>query len=340
MLSRSLRIMQGLASLLLCVCTLWTGAGLLAAGNVGSLAFPFDGAIRDPSIDDYFVQFLRENPCLINGGSQIFPVETGWLAVGVALAPIKDSNDAGARRLAIQAAEANANKCVAEAINGTKMSVQEAVSKRYIVEGDRATVTERFSLLSKEEIEGTLRRSEQVGTWLTSDGCCQGVMVVVLSPKAGSRAFDAGNSSNESSIDWEKAIEQRPRLQFGGVALRMSSGKARVFAVGLGRLIGDPLKDSINAPLAAEVDARKRVVQYLLGFKTRSTSEIVKEVTLFQSGDDEQMNSLVDSVQKSTEEKAKGAVRMMQRVAQWKSLDGKLLFCAFVLELSDAFKPE
>jgi hypothetical protein len=165
-------------------------------------------------------------------------------------------------------------------------------------------------------------------------------MVVTLSdPRLTWDGIDETQSApSVSEIDmpaeWEEAFHRHPQWWLGGAGIAVVEGEAVAVAVGAAKLKGDPLYDRMQAPMAAEVDARRNFLRYFAGFATKTVTDDVEAIrsAFSDAGESEEV---LDALRKISTEQSGGAVRTMEKVGGWKSEDGKILYGAFTVKLDN-----
>lgn len=276
-------------------------------------------------------------PTLLDGGGHIFESPDGWLAVGVGFAEVKTPGDSASERDARKIARVNAAKELSEVIFGAWMQVMEADGSEYAETGAGGHFLDWSIKHTRETVSGEFVNMEEAGSWLTDDG--ELAMVATLSdPRL---AWDVSDGTLaapavadiEMGAEWQEVFYRRPQWWQGGSGVAAVQGRTVAVAVGAAKLKGDPAYDRIQAPMAAEMDARRNFLKYFNGFSTTTVTDDVEAVREAFS-DAGESTEVLDILRKTSAERAKGAVRTMEKVGVWKSEDGKILYAAFMLDLN------
>lgn len=289
------------------------------------------------------LQYL-EDPLLQLGGGKIYSRNDGWIVVGVGVASLF-GNDSVAERDAMKRARLEAGKAIAETIFGGNFDVMEQESESALEKNGVAAIREWASKRTRENIEGELKRVEEVGHWRTTDGHMAVVVAVSNMPINIAAHYTASQFDEDVSVPdypdwevepvWEYVLLSQPRLLKGGAILFPDSGVIWIVGVGAAKLTGNMANDQINAPRAAMMDAQRNITRYLQGFATKSNTEAIEEVTVIFFEDGLDASSIVESLQKLTQEKTSGMVRGMQKTGSWKSSDRKLLYHIYVVQFRE-----
>ena len=292
---------------------------------------------RDLRLHPQVMEEMAALPTLLDGGGHIFESLDGWLAVGVGYAEIKAPGDSIARRDARKIARVNAAKELSEVVFGAWMQVMEADGAEYAETGAGGHFLDWSIKHTRETGAGEFSGMEEAGSWTTDDG--ELAMVVTLSdPRLVWDEADAGMAEPEvieveMEAEWREAFHRRPQWWSGGAGIAVMEGKAMAVAVGAAKLKGDAAYDRIQAPMAAEMDARRNFLKYFAGFSTKTVTDDVEAIREAFS-DSGEATEVLDSLRKTSAERAAGAVRTMQKAGEWKSGDGKILYTAFMVDLS------
>lgn len=285
-----------------------------------------------------------EDPLLQMGGGRIFSRDAGWIVVGVGVAPLF-GDDSVAERDAMKRARLEAGKAIAEAVFGSSFEVLEQEAESQIERDGIINMRQWASRRTRESIEGELQHAEEVGHWLTDDNHVAVVIAVSNQPLNASMQFGVSQTGDipempeypdwEVTPQWEYVLFSRPRLLKGGAIIYPDPDGIWAVGVGAAKLTGNPAHDQMNAPRAAEMDARRNIIKYLSGFSTQSNTEEIEEVAVIFAENGLKSSSVVESLQKTTREKASGLVRGLRKVGSWKSMDRKLLYQVLIVELKE-----
>lgn len=284
------------------------------------------------------------DPLLQLGGARIYEYRDGWLAVAVGQAPLS-GGDSIAERNALKAARVEAGKNLADVIFGSTLNVLEDEAESVQERNGIASMRQWTRSVTRETIEGKMNHAVEAGHWFTNDDYAA-VVLVVSQPQL-EPEFLAGyhdnSSDNEQTIpeypdwdvepEWEFVLLDCPRLLRGGAVLYPQPDGLWAVGVGAGKLSGNVATDRINAPRAAEMDARGNIIKYLTGFSTASKTEDVRELEIILDQNGLESSSVIESLQKVTREQTTGRIHDLRRVGSWKSLDGKLLYQIHIVNL-------
>ena len=294
------------------------------------------------NLDQAFLSYL-EDPMLQIGGGKIYAYKDGWIAIGVGLVPLI-GKDSVAERDALRLAKIEAGKALAESIFGSYFESFEDASVEQIEQDGIVRIREWSSKRTRESIEGELRKAVEIGYWFTDDSHVAVAMAVSSLPLSVNIASPAINSNAipnypdwEVASPWEFVILDNPRLLKGGVILYPEGTDVYVVAVGTAKLSGNSENDRINAPRVAEMDARRQIVKYLIGFSVKGKIDARDEIEIVMSENGFESSRVIESLNKIGQEKASGLVRGMQKSGSWKSEDGKLLFQVHTVKIMDVF---
>lgn len=287
-----------------------------------------------------------EDPLLQLGGGKIFSYKNGWLAVGIGLAPLFGKGSV-AERDAMKRARLEAGKALTDTIFGSDFSVMEQEAESQIERDGIVQVWQWSNRRTRESIEGTLKQAAEVGYWFTDDDHIAIVVAVSNLPLDPSLVSNTLQSDGDLDIpdypdwdvepDWEYALFSHPRLLKGGAILYHDSGEWWAVGVGAAKLTGNPANDQMNAPRAAQLDAQRNIIKYLVGFSSKSNSESVEEIMIIMAGNGAESSSILESLQKITNERANGFIRNMRKGGSWKSLDKKLLYQVHAVNVDGIF---
>lgn len=300
-------------------------------------AMVFSGC-RNLQLHPLVMDEMAALPTLLDGGGHIFESADGWLAVGVGFADITTPGDSAPERDARKIARVNATKELSEVIFGAWMEVMEADGTAYAETGAGGNFLDWSVKNTRESVTGAFTNMEVAGSWSTDDN--EMAVVAVMSDPRLSWDGVARNLTAEppdvSEVDmppeWEEVFAFRPHWWRGGSGVAAPDGKAMAVAVGAARLRNDPAYDRIQAPQAAELDARRNFLKYFAGFTSTTVTSDIESIqqTFSDAGE---ATRVEDILKKTAQENSKGAVRVMKKVAGWKSGDGKLLYAAYVIDL-------
>ena len=297
---------------------------------------------RNISLDQAYLSFL-EDPLLQIGGGRVYAYKDGWLAIGVGLAPLIGSGSV-AERDALRLAKLEAGKVLAESIFGSYVESLENTAQEQIERDGLIRMREWTSRRTRESIEGELRKASEIGYWLTNDDHVAVAMAISSVPLSVT-AISNGSTSNvipeypdwEVEPPWEYVLLDNPRLLKGGVILYPEGTDMYAVAVGTAKLSGNVNNDRINAPRVAEMDARRQIIKYLVGFSVKGKTEAREEIELVMSENGFESSKVIESLSKMGQEKASGMVRGMQKTGSWKSEDRSLLFQVHIVKVMDVF---
>lgn len=276
-----------------------------------------------------------EDPLLQLGGGRIFSYKNGWLVVGVGVAPLFGT-DSVAERDAIKRARIDAEKNVTETVFGSDFEVLEREAETASERDGIVNIRQWIQKGTRESVEGELKQVKEVGHWFTIDDHVALVVAIsnpsldqsfiVVQPEIADDAEIPEYPEWDVEPYWEQVLLTHRHLLQGGAILHSGSSGIWIVGVGGARLNGNPANDQINAPRAAEIDARRNITKYLTGFALKSRVEAIEEITIAISGNDAKSTVIADTIQKLTREKVAGMVVSMRKGGSWKSIDGKLLF--------------
>ena len=289
-----------------------------------------------------------EDPLLQLGGGRIYSYKDGWLVLGVGVAPLF-GNDSLAERDAVKRARLEAGKALTETIFGSNFDVMEQEAELQIEHDGIASFRQWSSRRTRETIEGELKRALEIGSWYTDDDYVAIVMAVSDMPLESDLAnIPSPQNGNDTSIPdypdweveprWEFALISYPRLLHGGAILYPDSDGLWGIGVGAAKLTGNLANDQINAPRAAEMDARRNLVGYLSGFSTKSDTVAMEEIESILSENGMESTEIIESLRKLTKEKTTGMIRDLQKSGTWKSLDRKLLYQMHVVAVDEKLR--
>ena len=279
---------------------------------------------------------LAAQPPLLAGGGQVFELDSGWLALGVGLADIKQPGDSASEREARKIARVNAVKNLSEAVFGAFVETEERDGSVFLILDDRESFKEWSRKQTKETVAGELSRVDDAGSWLEGDSQIA-VVVALGEPRlewVGEDMAEAPDATDlELEPDWLEAMFSRPQLWRGGAALVRVGDRPVALSIGGAKLKGDKVYDQTKAPFAAEIDAQRNLLKYFAGFSAKTVTVDGEELSSAFDGGAE-AEKFVETMQKSSQEKTAGAVRKMEKVGSWKSVDGKMLYLAYALDIS------
>jgi hypothetical protein len=289
-------------------------------------------------IDPVYLEYLRD-PLLQMGGGRIFSHKNKWLALGVGIATLTGT-DSLAERDALKRARLDAGKRLSETVFGSIFEINEDAGESQVERDGMVRLHEWSKTRTRENIEGELKQATEIGFWYTNDNHVAVVMAASSDPlhiniTQGNEVDPEIPDFPDWNIDpeWEFVLLSYPRLLRGGAILYPSNGQLWCLGVGAAKLTGNKANDSINAPRAAEVDARRNIIRYLVGFSSKSQIEEIAEfeTVFFENG--QEYSSIVESLQRLTIEQASGFIRSLQKGGSWKSTDNKLLFQVHVTNI-------
>lgn len=241
----------------------------------------------------------------------------------------------------------NGRKTMTETIFGSNFDVMEKEAESQIERDGIVQMRQWSSKRTRESIAGTLQQVAEVGHWVTDDDHVAVVMAVSNLPLESSLVVTIPPADADLKIpdypdwnvepDWEYVLLTHPRLLKGGAILYPDSGEWWVIGVGAAKLTGNQANDQINAPRAAEMDARRNIIKYLVGFSSKSNTDSLEELQTVINDSGMESSTLIESLNKMTQERANGFIRNMRRVGLWKSEDRKLLYQVYVIDISNAF---
>ena len=303
---------------------------------------PHDAGIDKMVVTEGFKPYLEKAPQLLQGGSRIFVDAKDWVAIGVGLAPLENARG---NRIPIgkakTVARASANKELAGAIAGVKMSGEDSSSVGSSAAAGSDRVRERFLSVSRQDVEASLLHAEVTGTWFADDKRFVAVMVAVGNP--GNRLFQASPTTAPSGAHfrkvvmdpaWRDVFRSRAGILAGGASLYRQGGAILILAVGKARMTGDPV-DEKQKERASQLTANKEVVQFVSGLQVAARDE----ATLSKVSLTEEEKTIFDSTKESFRairiEKVRGIARMLESVGSWESMDGDYYYQAFVVRLAD-----
>lgn len=288
--------------------------------------------------------YLRD-PLVQLGGGHIDSFGEGWIAVAVGVAPLL-GEDSPAERDAFKRARAEAGKALAETIFGSHFQVQEEGGESQSGRNGNAAFREWTQRTTREQIEGHLHHAVEAGYWHTDDGHVAVVLAVSDSP------LDSLMSSlpfqDDAQMDipdypdwdvepqWEFVLLSYPRLLNGGALVYPEPPGIYAVGIGVANLVGNPANDQINAPKAAEIDARRQIIKYLSGFSTQSDTKTTEEIEVIFAENGMESSSAIERLRKTTRENTAGIIRGLRKVGSWKSMDGKLLYQMHVVKIGNS----
>ena len=293
---------------------------------------------RNLQLHPLVMEEMAALPTLLDGGGHIFESPDGWMAVGVGFADIKTPGDSASERDARKIARVNATKELSEVIFGAWMEVMEADGSAFAETGAGGNFLEWSVKHNRESVTGEFVNLEIAGSWSTDDD--EMAVVAVLSEPRLSWEGVVRNTAAEppdvADVDmpeeWEEVFSLRPQWWKGGTGVAAPGGKPMAVAIGAARLRNDPAYDRIQAPMAAELDARRNFLKYFAGFTSATVTTDTESIR--ETFSDAGVAARVENIlQKTARENSKGAVRVMNRVGGWKSGDKKLLYAAYAIDL-------
>lgn len=314
--------------------------GVMVAPNDVSVVPLFEESVildaREVRVAPEFFRYL-EDPMLQLGDGRIFSHNDGWIALGVGVAALTGS-DSIAERDAMKRARLDAGKQLSEAIFGSAFSVDELAGESQVERDGLIRIREWAKRRTRETIEGEFKNAVEVGHWFTEDDHIAVVMAVAAPPlQIKPVLLDDAEEDIPDFPDWdvdpewEYLLLSRPHLLRGGAVLYPDAGQLWAVGVGAAKLTGNSANDQINAPRAAEMDARRNLVRYLAGFSSKSSVDDIEEIGVFAAENGIESSAIIESLQKLTQEKASGLVRNLRKGGSWKSEDRKLLYQVHVV---------
>ncbi len=260
-----------------------------------------------------FAQYLEEYPFLTEGGGTIVADGDNWLALGVGVAARTRKEQSKYSLWKI--ADIHAVKNVAEALEGSLLSGMDSAD----------TVN---SSVMRQEIDGIVSGSREVGRWKSNDGKVYHVMRAVFSPghpmtKARSR-FPAQNI--EINAPWREEFLSRAFLRNGGVDIATINGNVYLLVVGTAPLKNKSASAQINASRVADVKARANLLAFYDGVRLQASTEV--STMQFQEHVEEILRS-------RTSAQIKGIAGRMKNVGGWVSEAGDVVARAYIVNADD-----
>lgn len=317
-------------------------AFVVHAGNVKRVELPSSSAFRGLTrveVHPLVKEELAAQPPLLGGGGHVFELDSGWLALGVGLADIKQPGDSASEREARKIARVNAVKNLSEAVFGAFVETEEQDGNIFLVLDDREFFREWSRKQTRETVRGELSRVDDAGSWLAADDLVA-VVVALGEPRLewdGGDIVEAPDAAEvEVAPEWLEAMYGLPHLWRGGAALVRVGDRPMALAVGGAKLKGDKAYDQTRAPFAAEIDAQRNLLRYFAGFSAKTETVDLEELsTVFKDGIEAE--DFVETMRKTSQEKTGGAVRKLEKVGTWKSADGKMLYLAYAVDIEALF---
>lgn len=279
-----------------------------------------------------------QDPILQLGGGRIFTHKDGWIAVGVGVSPIF-GGDSLAERDAMKRARMEAGEELAETIFGGRFELLEEEAETREEHNGIARMREWSSKTTRENVEGELRRAVELGYWFTNDEHVAVALAVsdlpldYLSVRPADPAEEVDYLDWNVEKSWEYPLLNRPGLLRGGAVLVFEANALWVVGVGAGKLNEDPKNNRIDAPRSAELDAKRNIIKYLVGFSSNSETVEIEEVVLEMNEHGVDSSSIIGSLRRNLGENAAGVVKNMRVLGSWKAADGKLLYQAYAIRL-------
>ena len=289
-------------------------------------------------ITEGFRRYLDEATVLWQGGGKTFVERDSWVALGVGLAPLKDDQgrtvaDVDARTVA----RANANRELAKAIHGANSSQTDSTKQT-----GTQRIVESFRSFSREEVESTLRGTEVVGSWYVDGKRYVAVMVGVGS--SGNRLFEAQATTQQSGVKfynvklsstWRSVFRSRPGILTGGASLYRQGNETLILVVGKGRAVNNDPESLSDLEISAEDNAATELVQFVNGLKVQARDEVARQYTRLTQDEKTIYESVKRTVESIRTEKVSGMPPTRIAVGSWESQDGKYVYLAFAVKVSD-----
>lgn len=284
--------------------------------------------------------YYLQDPLLQLGGGRVFSYEEGWIIIGVGVAPLF-GDDSIAERDAMKRARIDAAKAITEAVFGSNFQMLEQEAENSLERDGVISIRKWSQRRTRESIEGELNNAVEVGYWLTDDEHIAVVMAASDIPLNHSTYSMTEQTIEETGIadypdwevepQWEYPLLAHPRLLKGGAIVYPNSETLWVVGVGAAKLTGNLANDRINAPRAAQMDASRHIIRYLVGFSSHSHIHNIVEVEKIWDENGLESSSIIESLKKITKENATGMVRELRSIGTWKSQDCNLLYQAYVM---------